>query len=169
MATTKSNLITNEEATPAVSNIVSKQGGRIRTACDSFEVLAADVEADGDIMRLCRRPAHAVGLGIKIWSDDLGSSGTVDCGVYATDSDTDTNAAIFANNFDISGQVTNGTDLRTQAATAAALASIGKRLYECLATPLTTDPQVFYDIALTVEAVCSNPGTVSFAVEYTID
>lgn len=168
MATTKSNLITNEEATPAVSNIVSKQGGRVRIACDSFEVVAADIDATGDIVRLCRLPAHAVVLAIKIYSDNLGGSGAADCGVYATNTDTNTDSAIFATAFDISA-VNTGTDIRCEVASAAAIASIGKRLYECLATPLTTDPQVFYDIALTVSTVCSAPGTVSFAVEYTID
>jgi len=169
MAETSSNLITNTDATPPVLNSVAKAGGRMRIMADAFEVASADIDADGDIIRLCRLPAHAVVYSIKIWSDDLGGSGTVDCGLYAEGGTTATDATIFADNFDISGQVTNGSELRAQVASAAAIASIGKKLYECLATPLTADPQVMYDLCLTVETVCSAAGTVGFVVQYTID
>ena len=169
MAETSSNLITNTDATPPVLNSVSKAGGRMRVMSDAFEVASDDIDADGDIIRLCRLPSNAVVHSIKLYSDDLGSSGTVDCGIYAAGGTTATNDEVFATAFDISGQVTNGSELRFEAGDATSLASVGKKLYELLATPLTTDPQVMYDICLTVETACASAGTVGFVVQYTVD
>ena len=169
MATTKSNLITNEEASPPVLNSVAKQGGRMRVMCDTFEVTQADSDTDGDIIRLCRLPSHAVIQSIKLWMDDHGGTATVNCGLYATDADTATDEDVFATVFDSGGQVTTGSELLGEAASATSIASFSKKLYEWLATPLTTDPQIFYDVCLTMQGVATGAWTCSFIVQYTID
>lgn len=164
MATTKSNLITNSDATPVVMNDVGLSGGRMRVAQDNFEVAAADFDADGDIIRLCRLPVNARVLSIKLWSDDMGGSGTLDCGIYPTDSDTPKDDDFYATDFDSSGQATDGAELRFEAAN---IDTLGDKLWENAGD--SSNPGGHYDICLTAEAGFSNAFTCAFQVVYTID
>ena len=164
MATTKSNLITNLDANPSVMNEVGLLGARVRVAMDTFEVASADMDADGDIVRLVRLPTNCRVFSIKLWSDDMGGSGTIDCGIYPTDSDTAKDDNYYANNFDSSGQATAGTELRFHTAD---INTASKYLWESAGD--TSDPGGHYDICLTAEAGFSGAYTCTFQVLYTID
>ena len=168
MAETSSNLITNIDAPPPVKYDVSKSGGRMRIMGDAFEVASTEIDADGDIIRLARLPSNAVVWSIKLYCDALSGSGTADCGIYAAGETTATNDEVFATAVSVDALV-NGTELRFEAGDATSIASVGKRLYEVLATPLTADPGVVYDICLTIENTASASGTVGFQIMYTID
>jgi len=164
MATTKSNLITNSDAVPSVFNDVGLLGGRVRIAMDNFEVASADWDSDGDIIRMCRLPVNARILSIKLWSDDQGGTGTLDCGIYPTDSDTAKDDNFYAENYDSSGQATDGAELRFQAAD---VDTLGDKLWENAGD--TSNPGGSYDICLTAEAGFSGAFTCAFQVTYTID
>lgn len=74
MANTNSDLVANRFATPIVHTVVGQIGGRMRIAGGNFEVAAADIDADGDTLRLAILPAHARVWGIFIGGDDVDTS-----------------------------------------------------------------------------------------------
>lgn len=74
MANTNSDLVANRFASPIVHTAVGQIGGRMRIAGGNFEVVAADIDADGDTLRLAILPAHARVWGIFIGGDDLDGS-----------------------------------------------------------------------------------------------
>jgi len=164
MATTKSNLVTNLDAVPTVFNDVGLSGGRVRVAMDNFEVASGDFDADGDIIRLCRLPANARVLSIKLWNDAMGSSSAPNAGIYPTNSDTASDEDFYATAVDTSSAVT-GTELRFEAAD---ISTAGDKLWENAGA--SSNPGGHYDIALTQTASATATAfTVAFEVLYTID
>jgi|TARA_Y100000310_G_scaffold343736_1_gene452771 hypothetical protein len=163
MATTKSNLITNLDAVPSVFNDVGLSGGRVRIAMDNFEVTAADFDADGDIITLCRLPVNARVLSIKLWADAMGTSAAPNCGIYSGTTIKDED--FFATAVDTASAVA-ASELRFEAADAN---TAGDKLWENAGD--SANPGGHYDIALTQTASVSGGSdfTVAFEVLYTID
>lgn len=74
MANTNSDLVANKFASPVVKSPVGQSGGRLRVMGGNFELLAADIDADGDTVRLAVMPADCRIWGIYIGGDDLDGS-----------------------------------------------------------------------------------------------
>ena len=161
MATTKSNLITNLDAVPAVMNEVGKSGGRIRIAQDDFEVATGNFQAN-DIVHLCRLPSNARILQFKLYVDAAGGSCTTHAGLYTT-AGAVVDIDFFATAVDISSAVT-GTDIRFEAAN---ITTMSDRLWENAAA--SSDPGGHYDISLTCAANSASDFTCGFQIYYVVD
>ena len=138
-------------------------GGRVRVATDAFEVATTDLDV-GDIIVLARLPSYANITELKIASDDLGTTLTVDIGIYEINGAV-ADADVFSTGVDLAAAATNLTDYRYEVANRD---TAGKALWEMLA--LTVDPNKAYDIALTV-ATSGTPaaGTIAYEIRYAVD
>ena len=173
VGTKKSNIITNLDLAKPVIADVGKEVGTVYVSCDAFEVAAEDVGDVNDVIELTRLPSHARPLSILIFSDELDTNGSptlaTDCGIYLTDGtvkDADAfGSAVTTGWGDAAGA---GVEFITEAG-AAAVANIGKRLWEWVGE--SSDPSVDYDICLRLTAVAATgaAGTLSFIIKYTLD
>jgi len=172
MAETKSNLITNSTAAPAVLNDVGLSGGRIRIAQDNFEVAAADFDADGDIIRLCSLPVNARVISIEIAADDMdgGTDSVVDVGI-GTDAGLAAGASadkhdFFATDSTLFRAALAMTDFRYEAAN---LTTCGDKLWEHVGD--SENPGGTYEIIMRQDATVSSPSaaTLAFRIMYVID
>ena len=160
----KSTLITNADATPAVLNSPRVDGGFER-----IEVATAAITSGDDIAstyRMFRVPSNAVMTDLRIYSPDIGTTTISDIGLYRTAKDGGAvqDADFFASAVSLKDGALNGTDVLHEAAVFT-IANSGKELWEALG--LTSDPSVFYDVALTLTAAADATGTVKLIGRYT--
>ena len=171
MVTQDSNLIANVVATPPTLTDVGQAGGRVRVMVDSFEMNAAGstgIDADGDILRMCRLPSNARILQLWVSSDDL-DSGTdiaLNYGIYKTDGtlvDEDEFAAAVNHQSAVAK-----TDLMFEAAVTD-ISNWQATLWERAGE--STDPSIMYDICATNTAATSGlqAATFAFMILYTVD
>jgi len=179
MVNTASLLVTNMVATPPTLNPVGKLGGRVRVAMDSFEVVAADIDASGDTLVLARLPEDARILSIKMLTDDLDSGTDVawDVGLYEAGTTSaapgtvidanryasaKTNALLSGSNAltEVYGESTDDTD---------SVDEYGNELYSHANE--TRGTRTHYDIVATQTATATGAaaGTIAFSIQYTID
>jgi hypothetical protein len=166
---TKATAVTNADASPVVLNNPAVAKGRVFSAVGTLEVAATDSAAS--VYRFARIPSSAVVRSIKVFNDDLDSTGagvTFDCGLHKTAADG--GAAVDANVFasDIATcQAANltGVEIRFEVAD---LNGIEKRAWELAAA--TADPNIDYDVTLTLGGTITGlaAGTISVLVEYSV-
>lgn len=177
MANTNSNLVASLYTSPIGANAVGQDGGRVRVKMGNFELAAADIDADGDTVRLARLPAVARIVGIFIGGDDLDGSTDLswNIGLYepGTDSagpgtviDEDVFASLITQQAARDMGVNN---LITEAVNAGLFANIGERLWE-----VAGDNQGEFDVyeivlTQTTAAASAAAGTLCFQIFYTID
>lgn len=164
MADQKSQIITDLDAVPVVKTNQLEIGGRIRAAFATAELAAM---AAGEKCRMVRIPSRARVVRVLFASDDLGTGGTVDIGLYRTTADGGAvvDADVFASAVDTDTAAVNRTDVTYESAVVAP-ENAGKALWEQL--NLSSDPKVDYDVAITRNAA-NGTGTVSLWVEYVLD
>ena len=160
----KSTLITNADATPVVLNSPRVDGGFER-----IEVATAAITSGDDIAstyRMFRVPSNAVMTDLRIYSPDIGTTTISDIGLYRTAKDGGAvqDADFFASAVSLKDGALNGTDVLHEAAVFT-IDNSGKELWEALG--LTSDPAVFYDVALTLTAAADATGTVKLIGRYT--
>ena len=160
----KSTLITNADATPVVLNSPRVDGGFER-----IEVATADITSGDSIAstyRMFRVPSNAVMTDLRIYSPDIGTTTISDIGLYRTAKDGGAvqDADFFASALSLKDGALNGVDVLHEAAVFT-IANSGKELWEALA--LTSDPNVFYDVAFTLTAAADATGTVKLIGRYT--
>lgn len=78
MAVHQSTLITNREST--TNQIPRQEQTELRVAVAGYE--AAGAIADNDVIVLCEIPVDAVIPSIRLWADDLGTTGQLNLGFY---------------------------------------------------------------------------------------
>jgi hypothetical protein len=162
VANTKATLITNADAVPpTLSN--SHMNGLVHNTAGTVETLAADDAAS--VYRLCRVPSNARITSIQLASDAITGASASDVGLYKTarDGGAVVDADFFTNDRDISS-ATAFTEV-VLLATATDISKCEMRLWELLG--LSADPQIDYDIAVTVNDVTA-AGTISMKVSYVI-
>lgn len=170
MANTNSNLIANAVASPVVHPPAGKNYGRVRIAQDAFEVTAADFDADGDTIRLCRIPSNARIISIKIGNDDLDGATDSIFNVGVADPDgTIRDEDFFATLVTQFQSATRLTELFDEALQAANIDEVGETIWEML--DIASDPGGFFEIVLyqTATAGSAQSGTVAFQIMYAID
>jgi len=158
----KSTLITNADATPAVLN-----SPRVDGAFERVKVATAAITSGDSVdstYRMFRLPSNAVVTDLRIYSPDIGTTTISDIGLYAADGGAVVDADFFASALSLKDGALNGTDVLHEAAVFT-IANSGKELWDALG--LTSDPSVFYDVALTLTAAADATGTVKLLGRYT--
>ena len=159
----KSTLVTNADALPAVLNSPRVDGGFERLEVATAAITSGD--NTGSTYRMFRVPSNAVMTDLRIYSPDIGTTTIADIGLYRTAKDGGAvqDADFFASALSLKDGALNGTDVLHESAVFS-IANSGKELWEALA--LTSDPSVFYDVALTLTADADATGTVKLIGRY---
>ena len=160
----KSTLVTNADALPAVLNNPRVDGGFERIEVATAAITSGDSIAS--TYRMFRVPSNAVMTDLRIYSPDIGTTTISDIGLYRTAKDGGAvqDADFFASALSLKDGALNGTDVLHEAAVFT-IDNSGKELWEALG--LTSDPSVFYDVALTLTAAADATGTVKLIGRYT--
>ena len=160
----KSTLVTNADALPAVLNNPRVDGGFERIEVATAAITSGDSIAS--TYRMFRVPSNAVMTDLRIYSPDIGTTTISDIGLYRTAKDGGAvqDADFFASAVSLKDGALNGTDVLHEAAVFT-IDNSGKELWEALG--LTSDPSVFYDVALTLTAAADATGTVKLIGRYT--
>ena len=160
----KSTLVTNADALPAVLNSPRVDGGFERIEVATAAITSGDSIAS--TYRMFRVPSNAVMTDLRIYSPDIGTTTISDIGLYRTAKDGGAvqDADFFASALSLKDGALNGSDVLHEAAVFT-IANSGKELWEALA--LTSDPNVFYDVAFTLTAAADATGTVKLIGRYT--
>ena len=153
----KSTLVTNADALPAVLNNPRVDGGFERIEVATVAITSGDTTAS--TYRMFRVPSNAVMTDLRIYSPDIGTTTIADIGLYRTAKDGGAvqDADFFASAVSLKDGALNGTDVLHEAAVFT-IANSGKELWDALG--LTSDPSVFYDVALTLTGDADATGTV---------
>ena len=160
----KATLITNADASPVVLNNPRVDGGFERIEVATVEIVNADSIAS--TYRMFRLPSNAVVTDLRIYSPDIGTTTVADIGLYRTTKDGGAvqDADFFASAVVLNAGALNGVDVLHEAAVFT-IANSGKELWDALG--LTSDPRVFYDVALTLTGAADATGTVKLIGRYT--
>jgi len=157
--------LTNAESTPIVNNDVTLVGGRVRRIVETVEVGASD--SNGSTYRIARIHSSWCVSSIKVFNDAITSGTSFDIGVYQTGANG--GAVVDADAY------ASAVDLSSARTTAPLEAAFEARNIDKLRNKvwqdagLTVDPRREYDLVITANTIGSSGGTVSVAVDYTID
>jgi hypothetical protein len=165
----KSGPITNRDATPAVTPNANVQGGFLRECVGTLEATAAD--DIGSTYRFCQIPSNARVSQILLYSDDQGTAGDMDLGIYQT---TANGAAVldadhFAAAVDINAAALNGTDITHESGSGTGcfgLEDAEKPLWQALG--LTADPCLMYDVVGTLTEANTAGATITLKVRFVV-
>lgn len=167
----KSTPITNRDASPKVLNNSQVQGGHLIEAVGVCEAAAAASSAS--TYHFCQVPSNARISQILLSSDDHGTTGLMDVGVYKStlDGGTVVDVDFFASAVDLNAAALNNSDITYEADGADAAAGFGradseKPLWQALG--LTSDPHITYDIVGTLTEASLSGGTMVIKVRYAI-
>lgn len=167
----KSNAVTNRDATPKVLNNSWIQGGQLIEAVGICEAAAAASSAS--TYHFCQVPSNARISQVLLSSDDHGTTGLIDIGVYKStlDGGTVVDADFFASAVDIKTAALANSDITYEADAADAAAGFGlsdseKPLWQALG--LTSDPKITYDIVGTLTEASLSGGTLVLKVRYVL-
>ena len=156
----KSTLISNRDATPRIQTAAPIDGGQLRSWVATVELANGDSIAS--IYRLGQVPSAARINSIRIFCDAI-TSGAGDVGLYQTTANGGAVVAVgaYATAQSIASAITLGTEIAFEARNIDKVAN-----YVWQDAGLTSDPQRFYDICLTLTAATTAAGTVTVMVEY---
>jgi len=160
---TKSNIVTNADATPPTRTSVNLRHGRLREQVATVEVAAAD--DDTSVFRLFRAHTSWRISEILLYNDALTGGTSFDLGAHKTAKD---GGAVI--DVDAFGAAIDLSSARTTAGPLNALTEamnidkIEKMLWEVLG--LTSDPDIEVDITLTANTIGSGAGTISAVMRY---
>ena len=169
VGTKKSNIITELDQPISVTDN-GKLQGNVFVSSDAFEIEAVDIADINDVIELTRLGSSVRVHSIVIFSDEIDAHASptlaMDCGIYLTDGtveDADAfGSAVTTGWGDAAGA---GVEFITESG-AAAVANVGKKLWEIVGE--SSDPAVDYDICLrlTAAAATGTAGTISFMITY---
>lgn len=154
--------LTNADAVPVVIGNSRVLGGRVRQAVGN--ALADSVASIGSIYRLARVPSNACALTVVLSNAAFTTTGAADIGVYKSNAGAVVDADFFA-----SAQLLTAALLNTEVTHESGVYTLANRekpLWEALG--LTADPQIMYDVALTLTAAnTTTSAQVALRVQYT--
>lgn len=159
---TKSTIVTNADATPRVHTPLKVAEGKLHEQVATVEVAAAD--DDGSVFRLFRVLSTWRVSSLEVLNDAITGGAGYDVGVYDTaenggavvDDDVFASAVSMA-----TARVAWPVDVAFEAAD---IANGEKAIWELLG--LSSDPQKYYDIALTGDTVGTAAGTITGRLRY---
>jgi len=151
----KTNAITNLDATPIVRANPWVHGGNAKQFAGTIEAVNAD--SIGSTYRFFRIGSWMRPVNLTIFCDAI-TSAAGDLGLYrtATDGGAVVAQALFASAQSIATAIVLGTNIRFEQDD---IANVEKRVWELLG--LSADPNLEYDVALTLTAAATASGTLS--------
>lgn len=161
----KSAAITNRDATPRVINNARTVGAVLRGAVGTIEAVTGD--SAGSTYRFFSVPSNALVRDLLLYSDDIGTTGAADFGLYRTTADGGAvvDADFFASAVVLNAGALNGTDI-THESTVFGPEDAEKPLWEALG--LSSDPSIEYDVAATLTGAADAGGTITLKMGYAI-
>lgn len=165
VVTTKSTVMTNFTATPKVPNSANVQNGNLRES-QGFAVIANGDSVASKYPLFLIRSNDRVSE-IKFYSADIGTTTAGDLGLYRTDDDGGAvvDVDFFCSALALNAGPYNGVDITFEAAAAGGLITNGeKRVWEALG--LTTDPNLLYQVVLTLTGAADAAGTALFRLRF---
>lgn len=156
--TIKSSVITNADASPVVLNSAQLSGGRLRFKRGWGTTVTAAAEA-GSTIRCFRVKSNDLVALMFLDCTAFGTGCTANIGLYKTTADGGAvvDADFFASAVDISAALVQSNVTREAAGTPNAVNYMEKCIWEALG--LSTDPQIEYDVAITLGAAATGTGT----------
>jgi hypothetical protein len=153
---TKSLAISNRDAQPKTINPGYLDGGSLRTKRGTVE--KATTDSDGSVFRFFPIRSNDVVNSLELFNDALTGATVYTVGLYlpAKSGGSVVSANVFAASGSLAAASTSGTNLTFAAVD---IANIGKRVWEVLG--LSADPQLEYDVALTLTTAGAAAGTIS--------
>lgn len=168
VVTTKSGPLTNRDSSPVVLSNDAIARAREHIAVGFIE--AANGDSIASKYLFCSIPSNAANIRVKLYCDAI-TSGAGDVGIYRTtlDGGAVVDVDFFASAQSIAAAITTGTEIQheadaTDAGVGYGLADAEKFLWSCL--QLTSDPNVYYDVVMTLTAATTAAGTVKLVVEW---
>jgi hypothetical protein len=151
----KTNALTNLDATPIVRANPWVHGGNSKQYAGTVEAVNGD--SIGSTYRFFRVGSWMRPVGFSIFCDAI-TSAAADLGLYRTTADGGAvvSQSLFASAVSIASAITAGSEIRFEQDD---IANIEKRIWELLG--LSSDPNLEYDVALTLTAAATAGGTVS--------
>lgn len=161
----KSAFITNRDSTPVVltSKTLSAGGPRLRAA---GLVAVASGDSATSTYRFCQVPANALVSSVLLSAPDIGTTTTMDIGLYRTTADG--GAVVDADFFTAACNLNSGATTKVERLNGniITIANSEKRLWE--AAGLSADPGYFYDIVGTLVGAADAAGSVLCEVIYDV-
>lgn len=163
VVTTKSNAITNRDATPPLKNGLQLGPRPVYEQVATVEVANGDSIASKLI--LFSLPSSARMSALWLLCDAI-TSAAADFGIYRTTADGSAvvDADVFGSAVSIATAITVGTNILHESGVTD-IAYIEKPLWQLLG--LSSDPGVMYDVVATLTAAATAAGTVSVRCSYT--
>ena len=164
VANTKSNIVTNLDATPQVRNSLALMGGVLREQVATVEVAAAD--CDNSVYRLFRVHSSWRLSELTYFSDTLTSATSASFGFYQTAENGGAlvNINPLADAVNIATASLVGVQMLWEAGSDNGVEDIETRVWQMLA--LTADSARFYDLCMTINSVGAAAGTLSARLRY---
>lgn len=161
VVTLKSTPITNADATPVVLNKANVDGGRVRHK--RGVVTAANGDSIASTYRAFRIKSNDLVRKLVLDNASWGASCTADIGLYKTAADGGAvvDADFFASAVDMN-TANRAVDV-TRESGVITVANMEKRVWELLA--LSEDPQIDYDVTLTLVAAAAAAGSACLSGE----
>lgn len=164
VVTTKSTQVTNRDATPRVLNNGNVQGSKVRHARGVCAIANGDSATSKYIF--CSVPSNAVPISVRVSAPDIGTTTAGDVGVYKTtgDGSAAVSAALFASALSLNGGAISKSEVLFESGTVT-IANSEKMLWQHLG--LSSDPNIDYDVVLTLTGAADAAGSVLVEVDYT--
>lgn len=153
--------MTNRDAVPRVVNNPGAVAGMLRGFAAT--VLAVTGDSTGSVYRMAQVPSDAVLHSLVLSSDDLGTTTTVNVGIYDTTANggAAVSATLFASAFVVNAGAVSKVDMLNNTLS---LNTAEQQLWQLLG--LSSDPKKNYDICITIQGACDGGGNLALRGSY---
>lgn len=158
---TKSDMITNLDASPVVESPAYQNHGRLREMIETDEIDNGD--SVGSTRRFLRVWSGWRVSELLVDSDDIGTTTAADVGLYDVNGGAVVDADFFASALVLNAGALSKVDITRESAVVD-IANAHKRLWEQLG--LSSDPKKWYDVATTLTGAADAGGTVTLRCRY---
>lgn len=164
VVTTKSAGITNRDSTPVVLTNSYLARAQVKKAAGLVTAVSGDSIASKYLF--CSIPSNALVHSVQVSAPDIGTTGTMDLGLYQTTANG--SAVVDADFFKAAINVNSGAITKSEVlyGNVVTVANAEKRVWEALG--LTVDPQIDYDVVGTLAAAMDAGGAIMVEVYYSI-
>lgn len=163
IVTTKSTGITNRDATPRVLANSRLYKGAVQSARDIVAIANGDSATSK--YPVLSVPSNAVVESVRVTAPDIGTTTTFDVGLYRTTEDG--GAVVDADFFKAAHIVNAGATTKSEVFNSNIITAANANQPLWQLAGLTADPNVWYDVVLTLVGAADGAGSVLVEVDYT--